>query len=56
MENNNDRVLAYTLAKEVSHDELNEVSGAGFHLTKYTSLRASGGGGYDGSIDFTMDW
>ncbi|MCA0404160.1 MAG: hypothetical protein LCH30_10260 [Proteobacteria bacterium] len=56
MENNNGRVLAYTLAKEVSHEELHGVagSGAGVNLTQYRTLRATGSG-QDIVVDFRAD-
>lgn len=54
MESNDDRVLAYTLAKEISHKELDKVAGAGMHATHYTTFRLTGAN-YDGTLDFNPD-
>ena len=46
MENQNERVLAYTLAKQISHEELSDVSGgkaSGWQMTQYMTGGASGG-------------
>ena len=57
MENNKERVLAYTLAKTMKPEDLEAVSG-GFSLTNKETLRASGasGQGSDIFIDVTVDW
>ncbi|MDP1602221.1 MAG: hypothetical protein Q8M03_03065 [Legionella sp.] len=60
MENQNERVLAYTLAKQISHEELSDVSGgkaSGWQMTQYLTGGASGGGGsWDTRLDITVDW
>lgn len=57
MENQKDRVFAYTLAKAIKPEEMEAVSG-GVSLTNRESLRASGGSGQgsDMCIDVTIDW
>ena len=52
MSNKKNRVLAYTLAKEISHEQLTEVSGGGI-MSQQQTLRASG---QTGSMDAYMDW
>jgi len=60
MENAKLRVLAYSLAKEISNDELEEVSGGGGAKSQFSTsptLRASGSNGsWDTTLDITLDW
>lgn len=59
MENIKERVLAYTLAKEISHEELATVSGgSNNNLTHRQTVRASGGSGQgvDVFYDVSFDW
>ncbi|MCA0404161.1 MAG: hypothetical protein LCH30_10265 [Proteobacteria bacterium] len=51
MENNNDRVLAYTLAKKVSHEELMEISCAGAHNQYGSGTVLTGRGPFDFLVD-----
>lgn len=57
MENQKERVFAYTLAKTIKPEEMEAVSG-GVSLTNRETLRASGaaGQGSDIFIDVTVDW
>lgn len=50
MESNNDRILAYTLAKEVSHEELMSISCAGAH-NQYRTFTVTGKGPFDFLVD-----
>ena len=52
------RVLAYTLATELSKEEVAEVSGGGSQMTTRQTLKASGnaGSGSDVVYDVTVDW
>lgn len=46
MEIKKERVLAYSMAKEIGHDELAAVSGgAGWHFTSFVTAGGSGGSG-----------
>lgn len=59
MEKENQRVFAYTLAKEVSHDELAEVAGGASQMkwTQRPSGRVCGSNGnWDTEIDISIDW
>lgn len=58
MEKTNERVLAYTLAKELGNDELSEVSGGSSKMTTRQTVRATGGSGQgvDVFYDVTVDW
>lgn len=57
MENAKERVLAYSKAKEISNEELAEVSG-GWHTTTRMTAGASGGSGQGGEahVDGMLDW
>ncbi len=58
MESNQERVLAYQLARVIEHDELGEVSG-GSHMCSHMTMRPSGAGGLqdvDGTLDVSVDW
>lgn len=54
MEKNEERVLAYKLAKEIDINDLDDISGG--------SVRPTGGptgsypGNMDGAVDTTVDW
>lgn len=58
MEKNNERVLAYTMAKQLSEKEMMEVSGGAANYTTQRTVRATGvgGQGVDGVVDITIDW
>lgn len=49
------RVLAYTMAKEISEDELKEVAGGGVIMSHHGTFQPSGGGIWDTVIDVTID-
>ena len=53
-----DRVFAYTLAKEIALDELDEISGGTAQMTTKQTVRATGfnAQGADGVYDVTVDW
>lgn len=56
MNNKHGRVLAYSLAKEISNEELNEVSGGSF-MTSSTTFGPTGSTGQvDGYVDIRIDW
>lgn len=57
MERNKERVLAYSMAKVIEHDDLSEVSG-GYQLSHGRTVAASGasGQGVDVHVDITVDW
>ena len=59
MESTKKRVLAYTLAKEITRDELTNISGGSWFGS--TCRRPSGNGGasnngWEVSVDITLDW
>lgn len=59
MEKKQQRVLAYTLAKEVNNEELIQVSGgaAQWNFTHHPSGHFCGSNGmWDASVDVTIDW
>lgn len=52
------RVLAYNLAKEISHEQMSEVSG-GMQQSFRTTFQPSGSGSMkqlDASVDVSVDW
>lgn len=53
-----ERVLAYYTSKELTNDELKEVSGGTSRMTTYSTQRLSGSypGQLDAVIDQTLDW
>jgi bacteriocin-like protein len=56
MESRRERVLAYTLAKEIDNDELSKVSGGG-GMTTHMTFRPSGQVNHlDAEVDVTVDW
>jgi len=57
MENNRERVLAYSMAKVIDHESLSDVSG-GMQLSNTQTFGPSGGigQGADARIDVTVDW
>ena len=51
------RVLAYTLAKEITQEALTEVSGCGEQMTHYITFAPSGSiRSSDNSVDVRLDW
>ena len=59
METNQARTLAYNLAKELDHKELDEISGGGNNWVSCQrgSLTPSGQfGSLDATVDYTIDW
>lgn len=58
MENKKERVLAYRLAKEISNEELEQVSGGiGFKMTTSATFRPTGSTGQmDAFVDISVDW
>ena len=58
MKNEKDRVFAYSLAKEISHADLAEVSGGSAHMSFDRTYHATGGSGQgvDGFVDVKFDW
>lgn len=55
MENNIERVLAYTLAKTISNEELASISGgSGTQMTIITTFHATGSPGQVPSMDFDV--
>jgi hypothetical protein len=62
MENNQERVLAYTLAKEISNQELIAVSGGAAWNTGHSTTGMTGGGsassgqGGEAHVDATWDF
>ena len=57
MENSKERVLAYSKAKVIEHDELGGISGGGL-WSSHQTIGPSGasGQGYDVRIDVSFDW
>lgn len=57
MENKQERVLAYSMAKVIEHEELAEISG-GMHWSHRETAGPSGSsaGDYDVRVDVTIDW
>ncbi len=57
MENINERVLAYHMAKVIENDELAKIGGGGFWSSHQTIGPSGGSGqGYDVHIDVSFDW
>ncbi len=58
MEKNQERVLAYSMAKPLSEKEMMEVAGGAATYTTKRTVRATGVGGHgaDGVVDITVDW
>lgn len=57
METNEERVLAYNLAKEINPKDLGEVSGGGNNICMEPSGLLSGNSlNMDTKIDFKVDW
>lgn len=58
MRNEKERVFAYSLAKEISHADLAEVSGGSAHMSFDKTFQATGGSGQgvDGCGDVKFDW
>lgn len=57
MENNQPRVLAYTLAQPISDEQLQEISGGAAQLTGRPTFRFSGvTNSHDFVMDFSWDW
>ena len=56
MEKKNDRVLAYSMAKVISVNEMSEVGG-GSHASHHETLKPSGArGSWDACIDISIDF
>lgn len=60
MENRNKRVLAYNLAKEISNEDLVQVTGGASAMWKMSQSPSGNvsatNGMWDTSIDVTVDW
>ena len=56
MENTQDRVLAYNLAKVIDNEELAAVSGGSGHSTTGPTGGASGGSGQGGEAHIDIHW
>ncbi|MDI9818511.1 MULTISPECIES: bacteriocin [unclassified Legionella] len=55
---NKERVLGYCASKELTNEELTEVSGGSAKMTTRTTQRATGSypGNVDGVVDQVVDW
>lgn len=53
-----ERVLGYNASKELTNDELTEVSGGSAKMTTKTTQRVTGSypGNVDYAVDQTVDW
>ncbi|MFA5959968.1 MAG: hypothetical protein WC785_05580 [Tatlockia sp.] len=57
MEKNQERTLAYHLAKEINPNELDKVSGGGGDFCLHPTFEVSGNSSsMDTRLDMTMDW
>ncbi|AHE66201.1 hypothetical protein [Legionella oakridgensis] len=58
MEDNNVRVLAYTLARIIDNNELSKVSGGASQMTHSETVKGTGGSGQgvDVVYDQSVDW
>lgn len=57
MKQEQSRVLAYRLAKEINHAELEDISGGATGFTqKWTAYPTGETRSPDGQMDFTIDW
>ncbi|MDX1836008.1 MULTISPECIES: hypothetical protein [Legionella] len=58
MEKNNERVLAYSMAKPLSEKEMMEVAGGAANYTTRHTFRVTGGTGpsADVAYDVSIDW
>lgn len=57
MNTEKERSLAYSLAKEISHEELSQVSGGSTQFTSGSTLKPSAfPGHWDTMVDITADW
>ncbi|WED42951.1 hypothetical protein [Legionella cardiaca] len=58
MENKNERVFAYNLAKVIDNSDLDNVSGGSAQMTTKQTVQPTGGSGQDidGCVDVTFDW
>lgn len=57
MEKEQSRVMAYRLAKEIDHAELEQISGGTSSIThKYTARPTAPDGAIDGQLDASVDW
>jgi bacteriocin-like protein len=51
------RVMAYHLAKEISNEELDKVSGGTSHMSQKNTVGPTGStGALDAQIDISIDW
>ena len=55
MKKNNERVLAYSIAKVISLEELSSVSGSGSNITTRETFKTTGPHGGDISHDISCD-
>ena len=54
---NNERVLGYSKARELTHEDLSEISGGRGQMCSRPSMHITGyTGAMDGSVDWTLDW
>ena len=58
MEDTKERVLAYSMAKLIKHDDLAEVSGGNWNWCSRGTGGGSGGSGEGGEVhvDLVIDW
>ncbi|KTD61692.1 bacteriocin [Legionella spiritensis] len=58
MTHNKERVFAYNLAKTISNDDLEQVSGGSSQWTSKQTVQATGGSGQgvDARYDVSVDW
>lgn len=56
MEKQQERVLAYKLAKEIDHDQLSDVSGGSWMTSRMTFGPTGSSGSQDGHVDVVVDF